>query len=336
MYTNGMSGEKIRGVNLGGWLVLERWITPSLFEGSKAQDEFSFMQEPDAKEKIKWHRRTFITESDFRWLAEHKVNAIRIPIGYWVFEGDGPFVSCIQHLDWAMEMAEKYKLKVLIDLHGVKGSQNGNDHSGKIGTAAWYKRAGGEEEVLEVLKQLAKRYEKNPALWGIELLNEPKLTTSNYLQLRQFYTKAYAELAGLMRPGTHIVLSDGFKPRLFSGLVKRAYDVTPVLDVHWYQFGRQDLTKHFKKVAKRPHEIARLQRHQPVIIGEWSGMLSHLTLAGRAPAEQELLQRRHIEEQLAVYESALGWFYWTYKTEDESGIWNFRAQVESGALAIRS
>lgn len=26
--------EKIRGVNLGGWLVLEPWITPSIFEAT--------------------------------------------------------------------------------------------------------------------------------------------------------------------------------------------------------------------------------------------------------------------------------------------------------------
>jgi len=27
-------GQKIRGVNLGGWLVLEPWITPSVFEAT--------------------------------------------------------------------------------------------------------------------------------------------------------------------------------------------------------------------------------------------------------------------------------------------------------------
>jgi glucan 1,3-beta-glucosidase len=26
--------EKVRGVNLGGWLVLEPWITPSIFEAT--------------------------------------------------------------------------------------------------------------------------------------------------------------------------------------------------------------------------------------------------------------------------------------------------------------
>ena len=60
----------LRGVNLGGWLVLERWMTPRLFAGTDAKDEYSFMQTPDAKEKINKHRDTFITEDDFRWLAE--------------------------------------------------------------------------------------------------------------------------------------------------------------------------------------------------------------------------------------------------------------------------
>jgi glucan 1,3-beta-glucosidase len=27
------TGGKLLGVNLGGWLVLEKWITPSLFAG---------------------------------------------------------------------------------------------------------------------------------------------------------------------------------------------------------------------------------------------------------------------------------------------------------------
>ena len=31
--TTAPHNHKLRGVNLGGWLVLEKWITPSLFEG---------------------------------------------------------------------------------------------------------------------------------------------------------------------------------------------------------------------------------------------------------------------------------------------------------------
>ena len=30
----------IKGVNLGNWLVLEKWMSPALFEGTGAQDEY--------------------------------------------------------------------------------------------------------------------------------------------------------------------------------------------------------------------------------------------------------------------------------------------------------
>ena len=33
------AGTKLRGVNLGSWLVLEKWMVPSLFEGLAATDE---------------------------------------------------------------------------------------------------------------------------------------------------------------------------------------------------------------------------------------------------------------------------------------------------------
>ena len=48
-------------------------MTPSLFAGTGAIDEYTFMQTPGAAKKIDEHRRTFITESDFKWLAEHGV-----------------------------------------------------------------------------------------------------------------------------------------------------------------------------------------------------------------------------------------------------------------------
>jgi glucan 1,3-beta-glucosidase len=38
-------GKKLRGVNLGGWLVLEKWMTPSMFDGLQATDETSYCVE---------------------------------------------------------------------------------------------------------------------------------------------------------------------------------------------------------------------------------------------------------------------------------------------------
>lgn len=65
----------MRGVNIGGWLVLEPWITPSLFEhtGNDAiVDEYTFGQLQDlnmAKAALKQHWDTFYTEDDFQQIA---------------------------------------------------------------------------------------------------------------------------------------------------------------------------------------------------------------------------------------------------------------------------
>ncbi|MDD2865392.1 MAG: glucan 1,3-beta-glucosidase, partial [Methylococcales bacterium] len=52
-------GKKLRGVNLGGWLVLEKWMTPSIFEGLEATDETTFCAElgdkADAILKAHWN-----------------------------------------------------------------------------------------------------------------------------------------------------------------------------------------------------------------------------------------------------------------------------------------
>ena len=55
---------KWRGVNLGGWLVLEKWITPSLYAGVQAEDEYTLCQtlgKAKASERLKRHRETWIT-----------------------------------------------------------------------------------------------------------------------------------------------------------------------------------------------------------------------------------------------------------------------------------
>ena len=103
--TTTVDNRQLRGVNLGGWLLLEKWMTPSIFAGTGAIDEYTFMQTEGAAQKIDDHRKSFITEDDFKWLKRNGVNAVRIPIGYWIFDGDDPYVPAIEHLDWAIAMA---------------------------------------------------------------------------------------------------------------------------------------------------------------------------------------------------------------------------------------
>lgn len=87
-----------------------------------------------APKVMKEHWDTFIVEDDFKFIAKHGLNAVRIPIGWWIASDPTPpfpYVGgSLKTLDKAFKWAEKYKLKVMLDLHGAPGSQNGWEHSG--------------------------------------------------------------------------------------------------------------------------------------------------------------------------------------------------------------
>lgn len=327
--------QQLHGVNLGGWLLLEKWMTPALFSGTDAADEHSFMALPGAIEKIKQHRETFITEADFIWMSSNGINAVRIPVGYWVLGGDAPFVDASKYLDWAIDMAQKYHLQVIIDLHGLKGSQNGRDHSGQEGKSLWFRSKAYQRQTIEVLVAIADRYRDVSNVWGIQVINEPRLGVFHFT-LRRFYRQAYAQLIKVMRPGTRFIYSDAFTPRLMSGALKAIAGYPVVMDVHiyhmttlWSQY--RSLSWFMKKTKRRSTLLHRLSRRQEIIIGEWSGVLRH-DLARTIPSsQQDVVFAQYIQQQLGAFGQTAGWFYWNYKTE-APGQWNFRSQVEAGLI----
>jgi glucan 1,3-beta-glucosidase len=120
------ANEKVRGVNLGGWLVLEPWITPSIFDqaGDGAIDEWSLCATlglDACYATLQQHWSSFITADDFAQIAAAGMNHVRIPVGYWavgIMEGD-PYVNGqLDYLDQAVGWARAANLKVIVDLHG--------------------------------------------------------------------------------------------------------------------------------------------------------------------------------------------------------------------------
>ena len=140
------------GTNIGGWQVLEPWITPSLFyrflgkthtEGV-GMDQHSFCEALGPEEGnrvLRDHWDTWITEDTFQMMADREVEIIRVPIGDWTLKPYGPYVGCTEgakeRVSWLLDMSEKYNLKVLLDVHAVKGSQNGYDNSGLANRTEW-------------------------------------------------------------------------------------------------------------------------------------------------------------------------------------------------------
>ena len=81
-------GEQINGVNLGNWLVLEKWMKPGIFAASGEADEIWLHRSTESAELealLTRHRDTYITEADFRNIAAHGCTLVRIPVPYFIF-----------------------------------------------------------------------------------------------------------------------------------------------------------------------------------------------------------------------------------------------------------
>ena len=120
----------IKGVNLGGWFVLESWIKPSLFENIDSRDETGFCTlNPHAKQDLIKHWETFITKEDFIYLKSIGINSVRLPIPWWL-EGEKPYFSALPYIHKAFKWADEVGIDVLLDLHTAPGCQNGFDNGG--------------------------------------------------------------------------------------------------------------------------------------------------------------------------------------------------------------
>jgi glucan 1,3-beta-glucosidase len=228
--------RKQLSVNLGSWYVLlhttfyfaagsppfrfvqENWMNPSLFScatGPKASelDVAAGWDNPKSSRSVlEKHWDTWITEDDFAWLQKTGINTVRIPIGYWTLgsqycQGTAfEQVASVYEHSWprllrAIDWAAKYKIGVLVDLHGAVGSQNGRffirllqrrlcspcivgqSHSGTSdGKVKLFDDEDNITKTIDVLKYLTKQLVPISNVVGIQILNEP----NNVVSLPEF------------------------------------------------------------------------------------------------------------------------------------------------------
>ena len=359
----------IKGVNLGGWLVLEKWICPEVFAGTDAEDEYHIARSLPAEEyrhRMEKHRREFIQENDFRFLAESSVNTVRIPIPFYIFGDRAPYLGCIDELDFAFDMAEKYGLKVLIDLHMVPGSQNGFDNGGICGVCKWSGMPEEVEYVLDLLHKLAVRYGQRAGLWGIQPLNEPiteaitgeipwkevwirktyppkdpelELGSApiKVSFLRDFYCKAYEAVMPYVNEKVHFVIHDAFKTAMWKDFMQESQYKNVVLDTHFYLGSVEaggcpkSLEAYKAVVEQRFYPILdEMGRYFNIVTGEWS------LDSGYAKDQEDQAEKYNAysvvaQMQKQAWKRIGGSFFWTYRIHSESVdsvAWSFEKSVQ--------
>ncbi|KZV84050.1 glycoside hydrolase family 5 protein [Exidia glandulosa HHB12029] len=221
--------DRIRGVNVGGWLTLEPFISPALFERFPGtQDEYdlsnAMKQNDGGYDMLEEHYATFITEQDFAEIAGAGLNWVRIPIPFWAIEvWDGePFYPkrAWDYFLKAIVWARKYGLRINIDLHAVPGSQNGWNHSSRLGKINFMEGVMGianAQRTLTYIQTLAQficqdQYKNVIPMFGI--INEALTTEIGQPQMESFYVQAYNIIRSISGTGEgkgpYISIHDGF------------------------------------------------------------------------------------------------------------------------------
>ncbi|KAI9743056.1 MAG: hypothetical protein M1818_003351 [Claussenomyces sp. TS43310] len=284
-----------RGVNLGGWLSLEPFIAPSLFNsydsGLGIIDEWTLcahLGASGAQSTLENHYLSFVTEQTFIDIANAGLDHVRIPFSYWAvvtYDGD-PYVfrTSWRYLLRGIEWARKHGLRINLDLHGLPGSQNGWNHSGRQGEIGWLNGTDGAlnaQRSLDVHNSLSQffaqpRYKNIIAFYG--LANEPRMTELVPSEVNAWSGNAY-EIIRNNGVDAYIVFGDGFlglnnwqgKLQNYTGLL---------LDVHQYViFNVQQIVfNHTAKVSyactgwtqQAEQSMSVSTGFGPTIFAEWS------------------------------------------------------------------
>ncbi|KAG6852880.1 hypothetical protein C0991_008393 [Blastosporella zonata] len=360
--------RKHRGVNLGSWFVLERWITdqPYRFANAPGQSDLDVARGSNARETLENHWDNWIVESDWVWISERGINAVRIPIGYYHLCAVDPsvlhgtafeafalvFSGAWLRITKAIQAASRYGLGVLIDLHAAPGKQNNDAHSGTSDPPTFFNDKRSRDHTTRVLCMLLKSLKahansQTPPLTnliGIELLNEPASPSDTALQ--GWYTSTIKALRDI-DPTIPLYLGECWRTDQYADFAEQHTPSSPlVLDHHLYRcFTASDnstpVSEHTHSLsdpsAPTPQMFARVSEKLGragggLVVGEWSGGLNPGSLTGK-PGEQ----REYICAQLELYERhCAGWFFWTYKKQwaGDTG-WSLRDSVGAGVFPDR-
>ncbi|MBD3271177.1 MAG: cellulase family glycosylhydrolase [Elusimicrobia bacterium] len=316
-----MSGRSVflRGVNLGGWLMLEGYIL-----GGRNIPEHQFKKTLQARSSrisvqsfYRRFRKSFITGNDFARIKQLGLTCVRIPFHYRLIH-DRTHAG-IHLLDTAIAYCNRLGLYVILDMHAAPGSQNADWHSDSSGRAQFWEHAAHRQHAVRLWRFLSRRYRKTPAIAGYDLINEP--VTRKTAHINRFYNDT---IRMLRQDGDNrLIFLEGNRWAQDIDFIKPWSTDNIVLSIHYYL--PLEYTFNLEMGSAYPGVINRQ---------EWNKKRLIKTLAGYVTIQQRLKlpvyvgefgintrcyacahELKILDDMLAVFKHyGWHWTYWTYKT----------------------
>lgn len=305
---------RLRGVNLGGWLVEEIWMTPwKPRAAGEAQDsikdnvtlwgtlERRLGRAAMLRLKEAW-RANWITDADFARVRELGFNSVRLPfLDRMLDEPDA-----IARLKAAVAAAARNGLYTVLDLHGAPGGQSDQHHTGQEGRNQLWSGTENVKKLEVIWRRLGKEFGSDPNVAMFDLMNEPT-GAPNAAMLAVVYARAIAAVRETA-PTKPVLYDDGFK----------GFETTPHTNVggwnqvayslHFYNFGAKAPGDHAAGLRDRMPKLLELQgyRDAPIYAGEFN--------------LEPQFDPAQLKAFIGIFDRA-GWSfaYWTFKAVGAGG-----------------
>ena len=321
IYDDKDSKQTLKGIALGGWLMMEGYML-----GGENIPESRFKEELKQEvgkklfEEFVWEfRKRFINQQDVLTIKKLGFNCVRLPFNYRLIE-KAPFEIDGRGMDFLRDAVQSFcdqEIQVILDMHAVPGCQNQDWHSDSEGQALFFQDKSFRERYVYLWKELSKRFKDFDFVAGYDIMNEPVTDQLDIL------LEAYEEVIKAIRQNSdeHIIFLEGNNwaqdVEFLRELVPASKNVA--YSIHFYEPFQYTFNqypnytypgliagKHWdsKVIQKRLASYADLGA--PVFVGEFG-------VASRCPHCFE--EVRWVEDVVSCFsEFDFHYTYWTYKS----------------------
>ena len=301
---------QLRGVNLGGWFIMEKWMAP--LDSGNLIDTYSVIQKLDTRfgvaaeqSLINTYQQSWITTTDLDNIKNAGFNLVRVPVWWGQFyplnntSNAAWRADAFTMLDWLVTNAAARGIYVIIDMHGVVGGQSTSDDTGYANQNTYWTDAGNQASTAFMWSQIAAHYNGNPAVAGYDLLNEP-MGAPNSAAVITAYNNLYKTVRAA--DSNHLIFLEGtFGTWSWNNLPAPSQNgwTNVVYEMHEYQYNSTAA----QVTAGSDNQVSDFINHAswnvPGYIGEYNDF------GYGAPAWQHSIN---------AYDNAgLSWSSWSYK-----------------------
>lgn len=325
---------RLRGVNLGNWLLIEGYMLCGPNEPEKNIRRNLGMKTgaAGARKFFQQYQDAWIKTDDLKRIKRWGFNVVRVPFNYRLFidspEGNFYARNGWDRLTWLVRECAKIGLYCLLDMHSAPGGQNPDWHGdpgrGKTidgpGRAGLWDSEKSRQRMIRLWKDIAARFKDEPAVVGYDIVNEPSTDRKHKAVFNQLYRDCAAAIRSI--GDRHIIFLEGLVWSTDFSLMEDVDDEQVAITPHFYMphafsFNWELDLKYPGKVEGVYWDKARLKktllkitawarkRNRPILMGEFG-------VNTRCPSCHA--ETRWVKDVVDIFEELkLHWTYWSYK-----------------------